>query len=183
MNDEPPSPGLWATPVAAIDLDVEPVWEAAGLGLQELAEAAIAAVFEEEVLAQAAGEVEVALRFTNDATVAELNATWRGQAKPTDVLSFPATAADEPAPPPGVPWLLGDVVLAFETCARDAEALARPLAAHVSHLVVHGLLHLLHHDHQEPGEAAAMEALEVRILARLGIDDPYRDRPLITENL
>ena len=79
--------------------------------------------------------------------------------------------ADEAAA--GQPQLLGDVVLARETVAREAVAQGKSLADHTTHLVVHGLLHLLGHDHQQPAEAVEMESLETRILAALGIADPY----------
>jgi probable rRNA maturation factor len=89
------------------------------------------------------------------------------------VLSFPSGAA---AGPRGR-RLLGDVVLAYETLAREAEAADKPLAHHLSHLVVHGVLHLMGHDHERPAEARRMETLEVRVLAGLGIPDPYAALP------
>jgi probable rRNA maturation factor len=88
-----------------------------------------------------------------------------------DMLSFPVAAATWP---PGAPRLLGDVVLAFETVAAEATAQGKALAHHLRHLVVHGVLHLLGYDHEAAGEAARMEALEVAVLAGLGVPDPYR---------
>ncbi len=172
MSDDPPSP----------DIIVEADWPHADLDLDGLARAALGAVLAHVRCRAAPGDVEVAVRFADDATVAALNGTWRGQSKPTDVLSFPATAPNDPMPPAGVPLLLGDVVLGYATCRRDAAALERPLAAHVSHLLVHGFLHLLHYDHDTPDAAGAMEAMEVAILADLGIDDPYRGRAPILED-
>jgi probable rRNA maturation factor len=114
---------------------------------------------------------EVSLLLTSDADVRVLNARWRGQDKPTNVLSFPAAPADRLAESP----TLGDVALAFETLAREAEAAGVPLADHYRHLVAHGFLHLIGYDHQTDEEAERMEALETRILARLGVADPYAD--------
>jgi probable rRNA maturation factor len=98
-----------------------------------------------------------------------LNRAWRGKDASTNVLSFPAGAmahGEEPCP-------LGDVVLAAETVQREAEGQAIPLADHAAHLVVHGMLHLLGFDHERDEEADAMEALETKVLSRLGIADPY----------
>jgi len=106
---------------------------------------------------------ELSLMLTDDDEVRRLNARWRRQDKPTNVLSFPA----------GDPVMLGDVVLAFETVAREATEQGKTFGDHVSHLVVHGALHLIGYDHIKAREAATMEALERRVLAGLGIDDPY----------
>jgi probable rRNA maturation factor len=103
--------------------------------------------------------------------VRELNARDRGQDRPTNVLSFPA----ETEALPGEPRLLGDLALAFATCRREAEEQGKPLAAHLTHLVVHGTLHLLGHDHDADEEAEAMEARERSLLAALGWPDPYAE--------
>lgn len=119
---------------------------------------------------------ELGVTLTDDATVRTLNRDWRGQDKPTNVLSFPA-ADDGPAGLPAeLPRLLGDVVLAYGVCAAEAAAQGKALADHLSHLVVHGVLHLAGHDHEVETEAARMEALETAILAGLGIADPYGER-------
>ncbi|MGE5504762.1 MAG: rRNA maturation RNase YbeY [Actinomycetota bacterium] len=116
---------------------------------------------------------ELSIVLADDETVHALNRDWRGHDKPTNVLSF-AALDDESAPVvPGAPLLLGDVVLAFETCLREAEEMGKPLADHMGHLVVHGVLHLLGWDHEDEDEAAEMEGLETSLLAALGIDDPY----------
>jgi probable rRNA maturation factor len=110
---------------------------------------------------------EVSLLFTDDAHIRQLNAQWRGQDKPTNVLSFPGAGEIETAP------LLGDIALAFETTAREAREQGKPLADHVAHLVVHGFLHLVGYDHKTDGEAEEMEALERAILKHMGVPDPY----------
>jgi probable rRNA maturation factor len=119
------------------------------------------------------GQVEVAVTLADDAEQRRLNRKFRGRDAPTNVLSFAASAPGLRAPP-GAPLLLGDVVLAFETVAREAEDQGKTLADHLAHLVTHGVLHLLGFDHEAPGEAEEMEALERRVLAGIGIADPYR---------
>jgi len=116
------------------------------------------------------GSGEVCLALSTDALVAELNGSYRGKPQPTNVLSFPAVPM---LPVEGEPRFFGDIVLALETLQREAADLGLPLSHHMQHLVVHGLLHLLGYDHQTDEEAQEMEGLEVRILARLGIADPY----------
>ncbi len=121
----------------------------------------------------------VSLLFTSDAEVHSLNREWRQRDKPTNVLSFPMLEREEleSLTPDGPPEMLGDIALAYETCAREAEEKDISLEAHATHLIVHGLLHLAGHDHVDSDEQAeAMEALETRILAKLGIADPYGDR-------
>jgi probable rRNA maturation factor len=113
---------------------------------------------------------ELSLVFTNDAAIQGINAEWRGQDKPTNVLSFPAFPL-EPGDDPGP--MLGDVVIARETVEREASDLDKPFEEHLTHLLVHGFLHLFGYDHIETDEAEEMEALETRILAKLGLSDPY----------
>lgn len=117
--------------------------------------------------AQTSGEVAVLL--TDDAAVRQMNAAFRGLDKPTNVLSFPAAPSAQAA------GALGDIAIAFETTEAEARAEDKPFAHHLSHLAVHGLLHLAGHDHEDEAEAEAMEDLERSILARLGIPDPYGD--------
>lgn len=115
-------------------------------------------------------QLAAALALADDATVRKLNSDWRRQDKPTNVLSFPA-----PKPPRSCAGLtpIGDIVIAEETLLAEALAAGIPPAHHFQHLLVHGLLHLLGHDHEDDEQAAAMEALETRILAALDIPDPY----------
>jgi len=155
-------------------------WQPAGLGA--LAETAAGAALAR--LGLPAEGFEISLLACDDARIAALNAAFRGKAAPTDVLSWPtaergaARDGGRPALPvpgaPGAPESLGDIALAFETCSRDAAAAGRPLADHLAHLVVHGVLHLLGYDHIRPADSALMEGLEVEILARLGVADPYQ---------
>ena len=139
-----------------------------------LARETIAACVAESGLAAPAC-AEVSLLLSGDAEVRAMNARWRGQDKATNVLSFPAARPDGLAE--GAP--LGDIALAYETLAREAEAGGVPLADHYRHLVAHGFLHLIGYDHETDEDAERMEALETRILARLGVPDPYADGAVI----
>lgn len=120
--------------------------------------------------------VELSVVLTDDRAVRRLNRDWRGQDKPTNVLSFPSQSGPGTAPrlPAGVPVPLGDVVVACGVASAEAAAQGKSLRAHLAHLVVHGVLHLLGHDHQADAEAERMEALEAQILRRMGIANPYR---------
>lgn len=119
----------------------------------------------------------------DDARIATLNADHRGKPKATNVLSWPSDerASEEPGlapdlPEPGAaddPEPLGDIAIAWETCAREAGEAGKPMAEHVTHLVVHGFLHLLGYDHIEDADAELMEGTETAILARMGLSDPY----------
>jgi probable rRNA maturation factor len=112
---------------------------------------------------------EVSLCLADDAVLRALNSRWRGVDKPTNVLSFPSAASGHL----GDDASLGDIALAYETLAREAEDIGVPLADHYRHLLAHGFLHLIGYDHETDAEAERMEALETRILARLGAADPY----------
>ncbi len=144
----------------------------------ELAERALEATASiEPTLAN--GRLSASLLFTSDEEVHALNREWRGKDKPTNVLSFPMLERDDllELSPDGPPELLGDLALAYKTCADQALDKGVSLAEHVSHLIVHGLLHLAGHDHVDSdAQAEAMEALEIAALAKLGIADPYGDR-------
>ena len=123
--------------------------------------------------------LSISLLFTSDAEVHALNREWRQRDKPTNVLSFPMLAREEliELDDDGPPVMLGDIALALETCANEAEAKGIALADHAAHLIIHGLLHLAGHDHvHSDEEAEAMEALEITALAKLGLPDPYGDR-------
>jgi probable rRNA maturation factor len=111
----------------------------------------------------------VVVLLTDDQTVRELNARFRDRDRSTNVLSFPAAAMRDT----GGTMPLGDIVLGYGVCASEAEAQGKTLASHLTHLVVHGVLHLLGRDHEVDAEAEAMEAEERAVLARLGVADPY----------
>jgi probable rRNA maturation factor len=153
-----------------VTVDV-PTWRHAVTDLDRICERAVRAAIRGHGGAQP-GPVEVSVLLTDDARVRELNRAWRGRDRATNVLSFPALAPGATSPP-GAPVLLGDVVLAYETVAREAAAERKSLRAHLSHLLVHGVLHLLGHDHEDEAEALAMEALETAILGGLGVADPH----------
>jgi probable rRNA maturation factor len=151
-----------------------PGWQAALADPAALCARAVAAALARALPDHPAG-AEVAILLTDDATLRELNARWRGRDRPTNVLSFPAfdLAPGEP-PPPGAVHL-GDLALALETVVAEARGEGKAVADHLAHLLVHGTLHLLGYDHGEAAAAEAMEQLERRILADLGIGDPYAD--------
>lgn len=149
-------------------------WSALGDAAALAESAAQAALAEAGV--SAAGR-EISLLLTDDAAVAALNRQFRGKDAPTNVLSWPAfdLAPGAPLPPAGPAGAtpLGDIALAAETVAREAAERGLAIRDHVAHLIVHGVLHLLGHDHEEDAAAEAMERLERRALARIGVADPY----------
>ena len=159
-----------------LQVDIEQPWPAAEW--EELAERAAAAV------SRAAPELanprlSASLLFTSDEEVHTLNREWRQRDKPTNVLSFPMLERSDllALAPDGPPELLGDIALAYETCAREATEKGISVQAHTAHLIVHGLLHLAGYDHELGEEhAEAMEALEVKALALIGVADPYEPR-------
>lgn len=152
-----------ASPLPEIDIRIEaPGWASlpdAGAIVRRAVEAVLADYESDECGA-------VAVLLTGDAEIRRLNRDFRAKDKPTNVLSFPAAEV------PGE-TILGDIALAYETCTREAEEEGKSVTDHLAHLVVHGVLHLLGFDHENPGEAEEMEAEEIAILARLGIADPY----------
>lgn len=163
----------------SLDIDIETPWPS-GTDWADLAEAAAEAVTE---IAPELGNprLTASVLFTSDAEVHALNRDWRAKDKPTNVLSFPMIARSDllALPHAGAPELLGDLALACETCTREAAEKGVPLAHHAAHLLVHGLLHLAGHDHEtSPADADAMEALEIKALAKMGVADPYADRGL-----
>ena len=135
-----------------------PAWLAALPGAEALSGEAARAV---------TGEGGVVILLTDDAALAELNERFRGREGPTNVLSFPAA--------PNSLGHLGDLALALGVCQAEARDQAKPLADHVRHLVVHGLLHLMGYDHEDDADAKVMESLEREILGAMGIPDPYDD--------
>lgn len=150
-----------------IEISIQaPVWFGVP-GLEALAETALHAALEgfEAEIPEAA---EISLLFCDDPCIQGLNKQWRGIDRPTNVLSFPSAGGLAENP------LLGDIALSHATALREATAEGKSLADHVSHLLVHGCLHLLGFDHEDETEAEEMETLEREILRRINIDDPYR---------
>ncbi|SFL42899.1 probable rRNA maturation factor [Bradyrhizobium sp. NFR13] len=126
-------------------------------------------------------DAELAIMLTDDAGIRTLNQNWRGIDKPTNVLSFPALQPPEGADEPDdMPRMLGDIAIAYETTRREADEEEKTFANHLSHLAIHGFLHLVGYDHEKDDEAEEMEALEREILATLGIPDPYADQDRVT---
>jgi probable rRNA maturation factor len=170
------SPRVAPSGITVDVLSESPLWEA-----ETDAEAVVRrAIAQAAVTAGTSGPAaEVAVLLCDDATIAALNAQWRGHEEPTNVLSFPAPPAsdhpspDQPAPDSAAPVHLGDIAIACETVVREAREQGRTVSRHLAHLAVHGFLHLLGYDHQTDGEAEHMEGLEREILASLGISDPY----------
>ena len=163
------------SPRLVIDIRCDaPGWAAAAPNAGKVARRAARAAW--SAVRRDGDGAELSVALVDDAAMRRLNSDWRGKDRPTNVLSFPAGDAGAP----GRPVLLGDVVLALETTRREAADLRRPLDDHVSHLVVHGVLHLLGYDHEAPAGAMAMEALETEILRGLRIADPYaaKDEPV-----
>jgi probable rRNA maturation factor len=153
-----------ARPAPAVEILVESARWKTRRGVRPLLRRTIAeAATELSTMALSTRPVELAIVLTNDSAIRKLNRTWRGKDEPTNVLAFPAR---QQAP-------LGDIVIAYETLAREAKAEGKSFSHHLVHLAVHGFLHLCGYDHETDRQAAAMERLEVAILARLRIPDPY----------
>ena len=121
-------------------------------------------------------DAELAVMLTDNSGIRTLNSNWRGVDKPTNVLSFPALQPDGGRREDDAPRMLGDIAIAYQTMRREADDEQKPFDHHLSHLAVHGFLHLIGYDHETDDDADAMETLEQEILAQLGIADPYADR-------
>ncbi|HXQ50288.1 MAG TPA: rRNA maturation RNase YbeY [Stellaceae bacterium] len=166
------APSRTSTPRVAIDVAMPcHLWRKALGDAARRAELAARAALAGAALRRR-GAAELSLLLADDTLVRTLNRRWRGRNRATNVLSFPSGDAGAR----GRPRLLGDVVLAYETVAREAAEQGKTLADHMAHLVTHGVLHLVGFDHEEDAQALRMERLERRILARLGVADPYRER-------
>ena len=160
-----------------LEIDVSlssPQWAQALPGAEALSREAAIAAF--KALKPCSGPMEVSIVLADDAFIRNLNRDYRDQDKPTNVLSFPALQEEaKTKPPAGAPKLLGDVIVALETTQAEARDQGKPLGDHLSHLVVHGMLHLLGHGHQTASQANEMEKLEIDVLAGLKIANPYSD--------
>ena len=163
-----------------VELDIGVQWGSSDFGQSEVEKAVDAAVRFAAIpeLADPIVPVSVSVKLSDNAEVRALNREWRDKDKPTNVLSFPMLDDEEidallagtyEAPE----IMLGDIILAYETCAAEAAEKNIPIAHHATHLVIHGMLHLLGHDHIEDEEAEAMEGLEVKALASMGLHNPY----------
>ena len=161
-----------------VTLDIDEAWPAS-CNWQALADKAITTAINVSAYPAIAKlpMVELSIAFASNDDVQTLNAEWRDKDKPTNILSFPmvepeffTTLRDDG------PLMLGDLILAYDVCVREAGEKALSLEAHVTHLLIHGTLHLLGYDHRDDEEAEMMEALEIKALATLGLDDPYGDR-------
>jgi probable rRNA maturation factor len=163
-----------------IDLDCEPVWGDHEFW-QKLSDDAVTAAIANSSFAQLAlssAPVSLSIRLADNDEVQILNRDYRGKDRPTNVLSFPMLSIDEIADiaeTTGPEIMLGDIILAHETCALEAKEKTIPVAQHASHLIVHGTLHLLGFDHIEEDQANEMEMREVKALASLGLGNPYGD--------
>jgi probable rRNA maturation factor len=155
----------------AADLGIDIVVQSADWKQQPKAAATLRRAIKGAAAATSTAGGELAIVLTDDSAIRELNREWRGYDKATNVLSFPAK---HPAPGVGTP--LGDIVIAYQTAAREAEDEGKPFLDHLSHLAVHGFLHLLGYDHENDADAESMESLEIDILNRLNVPDPYAGR-------
>lgn len=151
----------------------DPRWETTGLA--NLAERAARATLKH--LGYDHAKYEIVVLGCDDDRIAELNADFRGKPQPTNVLSWPQAdlAAEDPGGQPAAPGPgeLGDIALAYETCLSEARDGEKPLSHHIAHLIVHAVLHLLGYDHIRDPDATLMESLEIEILGKMGLDNPY----------
>lgn len=163
------------------DIDIlieDPRWTEAGF--EDVCTASVRAVLSHLAITT---PVELSVLACDDARISELNAEFRGKPTPTNVLSWPdeergaEVAGDDPEPAEPDPTgqiVLGDIAIAYDTCLAEADAAGRSLADHATHLTVHGVLHLLGYDHERDADATLMEGIEIQILGKMGIEDPYR---------
>ncbi len=165
-----------------VELDIGLEWGSCGFGQDEVEKAVDATVKFTAIpeLADPPVPVSVSVKLSNNEEVHALNLEWREKDKPTNVLSFPMLDDDEldaliegkyKAPE----IMLGDIILAYDVCEAEAAEKGIPLTYHATHLVIHGMLHLLGHDHIDDEDADAMESLEVKALASMGLHNPYSD--------
>ena len=172
MGERPATKPKVKSPGSAVVADIQvqsPLWQTQPRAEQTVRKAIMAAA---AALSTSAGEVSILL--TDDSAVRILNRDWRGLDKPTNVLSFPAPKG----PAIGDARILGDIVIAYETLKRECQDEDRELLHHLTHLTVHGFLHLLGYDHQTDAEADAMEAIESKIMTGMQLPDPWLDRDL-----
>jgi probable rRNA maturation factor len=156
----------------SIDIQVmSPLWDAQPLAGQTIRDAIVAAA-----AARSTADGEVSIVLTDDKAIRTLNRDWRGIDKPTNVLSFPAAKARTKTKASGTNTMLGDIVIAYETLARECDDEDRVFLHHLAHLTVHGFLHLIGYDHQTETQAEEMEGLESKIMRAIKMPDPYLGR-------
>jgi probable rRNA maturation factor len=161
------TPAKPAIAAPAIDIVVQaPLW-----ATQRGAKSTVRRAILEAAIATSTSAGELAIVFTDDSAIRSLNRNWRSKDKPTNVLSFPARRTGRE-----LPHHLGDIVIAYQTTAREAKAEHKPFRHHLAHLAVHGFLHLIGYDHEADDEAEVMESLEVSVLARMQVPNPYLAR-------
>jgi probable rRNA maturation factor len=160
-----------STPRLTLHLSLTPEWEEVWGGLLPLLQQLLPAIASAPPLATLPYAVECGMRLATDAEVTPLNQDYRGKNRPTNVLSFPQ---DDALPLESTsPYYLGDIILAYETIAREAAEQSKPFLHHMTHLYLHGMLHLLGYDHIDPQDAEHMEAQEITLLESLNIANPY----------
>jgi probable rRNA maturation factor len=163
-----------------IDIDINILagnWEDLGLAINEIVEKSVIAAIEsadlyEDIVDRA---LEVSVVLTNDPSIQTLNAEYRGKDKPTNVLSFATLDDEDTIIPPDGPIHIGDIILALETLQREAVDMDKSLQDHMTHLLIHGTLHLLGYDHMNDEDANIMETLEINVLRDFGIENPYNE--------
>jgi probable rRNA maturation factor len=166
---------------AELEIDVItscPLWNDLNFDPQALAHSVIAMTLEAADLPpelERAPSREASLMLSSDEEVRKFNREYRGQDKPTNVLSFAALDSEDPDMPVSGTLHIGDLIMAYETLDREAQEMEVSFKDHFTHLLVHGTLHLAGYDHEEEDEASIMESLEISILMRLGIENPYSD--------
>lgn len=161
-----------------IDVSVsEPEWKASFLDVEAIARTAILNTFKMAKMPAAIKDrsLEISVVLANDDLVQVLNREYRNIDKPTNVLSFAGLDSDAPVPEEG-PFALGDIILAYQTLARECKEQGKFFKDHYTHLIVHGTLHLLGYDHEDEDDANIMESLEIRVLEKMNIQNPYMDR-------
>ncbi len=172
MNTEKPDPDLSNERTFSVDIQInDSAWEGLDFHVEDLAEIAVRETLFCTQFSKENG-CEISIMLANNDLVQTLNREYRGQDKPTNVLSFETEETGPHAP-------LGDIILALETLLKEAEEQLKSPKEHFIHLIVHGTLHLLGHDHEDPEEAENMESLEIWVLQRLGIKNPYLGQQLL----
>ena len=160
-------------PNVTADISIEhPAWSRKRLGLQKMSENVFSDTWK-HIKGKSKAAPMISVVYTNDAEIKKLNKKFRAKNKPTNVLSFQIWPVPSALPPIQIP--AGDIVFAFETIEREAKEAGLSFKHHLTHLMVHGFLHLFGYDHMNDADAEIMEALEVKILRKMGIKNPYAE--------